>query len=146
MRTSTTRSLPNSLVAQRIEEHHELLGSRLCRLGLHPCRVRQQPIQDDGCAPGLLGGAEGLACERLEVLGEATFGDLIEACPTYPGGAIGFPGPPERPPEEPAHDRPNGAAPIASRMEPLLAWTGRGRQRPVQHRITRRVWRVEGQE
>src|SRR5215217_3895212 len=91
-------------------------------------------------------GTEGLPCERLEVLGEAAFCDLIQACPAYLGDAIGFPGSLERPPEEPAHDRPDGAAPIASRMEPLLPWTGRGRQRPAQHHITRRVWRVEGQE
>ena len=46
-------SCPSEL--PRLQE--ELLGGRLCRLGLYHCRVRQQPIQDDGRAPGLVGGA-----------------------------------------------------------------------------------------
>ncbi len=61
-----------------VESISPLKGScgrgRLCRLC--PERVvRRQPIEYDGRGPGLLGGAERLAGERLEVLGEAAFCD-----------------------------------------------------------------------
>ena len=62
--------------------------------------VRTKPIQDDGSGPRSFGGAEQLAGERLEVLGEATLCDLISARLSYLGGAIGFPGPRMRPPME----------------------------------------------
>jgi catechol 2,3-dioxygenase-like lactoylglutathione lyase family enzyme len=73
-------SLPRADVS---EGRHRRLASRLCRLDLRVHRVvPQQPIEDDGRGPGLVGGAEGLAGERLEVLGEASFGYLIETCPS----------------------------------------------------------------
>ena len=43
-----------------------------------PLRPARQPIQGDGGGPGLFSGIERLAGERLEVLAEAAFGDLLE--------------------------------------------------------------------
>jgi hypothetical protein len=45
----------------------------------HPVpRPTRQPIQGDGCGPGLLSGAKRLTSERLEVLRKASFGDLLQ--------------------------------------------------------------------
>ena len=59
--------------------------------------LRGEHVEGDGGGPGLLVGTEGFAGEGLEVLGEAAFGELSEGLPANMRGAVGLPGPDERP-------------------------------------------------
>src|SRR5215208_7717854 len=117
----------------------------LARLDLRPRRIiPSKPIQYHGRGPGLLGGAEGLAGEWLEVLGEAFFGDLLEGRLAQTFGELVLSGARQRPPQKPVDHRPDRPPPVAARVEPGILWARARWKRPSQPRVTNKGRRSEG--
>src|SRR5215204_148721 len=103
-------------------------------------------VEGDGCRPGLLTGAERLAGERLEVLGEAAFRELFQGLAAHTLGPRALPRAQKRPPEEPVGDGPNRTAPVAARVEPGLFGARRWGQRIAKVGVTGKILRVERPE
>src|SRR4051794_14391618 len=99
-------------------------------------------IEGDGCGPGLLSGAERLAGERLEVLGEAALRELFEGVAAHALGPLALSRSEQRPPQEPVGDGPDRSAPVAAWVEAGLFGAGRGGQRMAKIGVTGEVVRV----
>src|SRR3954470_23203532 len=92
--------------------------------------IFRKPVEGNRRSPGLVVGAQRFTGKGLEVLGEATDGELFEGRRGGARGSLLLSGSLKGVPQQPGDHRPDRTAQVGARVEPGLLGTRARRQRP----------------